>query len=44
MKHSGYADDVVIFIRPVASDLELISTTLHVFGTANKLKTNIQKK
>lgn len=44
MRHSsGYADDVVMFIRPVASDLELTSAIFHVFGTTTRLKTNIQK-
>ncbi|GJM85001.1 hypothetical protein PR202_ga00728 [Eleusine coracana subsp. coracana] len=40
---SLYADDVVMFLRPVASDLNLITEILRVFGTASGLKINIQK-
>lgn len=40
---SLYADDVVLFIRPVISDLELIQDIMHLFGAASGLKMNIQK-
>lgn len=40
---SMYADDVVMFLRPVESDLNIITEILRVFGTASGLKTNIQK-
>lgn len=40
---SLYADDVVMFLRPVESDLHLITEILRLFGTASGLKTNIQK-
>lgn len=40
---SLYVDDVVLFLRPVASDLHLITEMLQLFGTASCLKTNIQK-
>lgn len=40
---SLYADDVVVFLRPVASDLEMMDALLQLFGAAMGLKTNIQK-
>lgn len=38
-----YADDVVIFPRPSASDLEVMLDLLTLFGEASELKTNMQK-
>jgi hypothetical protein len=38
---SLYADDVVIFLRPAASDIDLTVRILHLFGAALGLKTNI---
>jgi len=40
---SLYADDVVLFLRPVAADLQMVNALLHLFGTATGLRTNIQK-
>jgi len=40
---SLYADDVVLFLRPVATDLHLVEDILRLFGSATGLKTNIQK-
>lgn len=40
---SLYADDVVVFLRPVASDLSLIKHILQLFGKVSGLKTNILK-
>lgn len=40
---SLYADDVVLFLRPAASDLNLVKGNLNIFGEASGLKTNIQK-
>lgn len=40
---SLYADGVVMFLRPAATDIELITDILRVFGIASGLKTNIQK-
>jgi hypothetical protein len=40
---SLYADDVVIFLRPAASDLHLVTRILELFGDASGLKTNVQK-
>ena len=37
---SLYADDVVLFLRPSASDIEI---TLQLFGNASGLTTNLQK-
>ena len=39
---SLYADDVILFLRLVASDIDLILEILRVFGVASGLKTNIQ--
>ena len=41
---SLYANDVVLFLHPVATDLHLVDDVLQLFGTATGLKTNIQKK
>ena len=38
---SLYADDVVLFLRPVATDLHLVEDILRLFGSATGLKTNI---
>lgn len=40
---SLYADDVVLFVRPIASDLNFVSQILDLFGDATGLKTNINK-
>jgi exonuclease III len=40
---SLYADDVVLFLRPVAADLQMVDALLQLFGTAAGLRTNIQK-
>jgi hypothetical protein len=40
---SLYADDVVIFLQPDASDVDLIVRILHLFGETSDLKTNILK-
>jgi hypothetical protein len=40
---SLYADDVVIFLHPAASDLNLALDILNLFGEASGLKTNLQK-
>jgi hypothetical protein len=32
-----------MFLRPVATDIDLVMDILHVFGVAMGLKTNIQK-
>jgi len=40
---SLYADDVVLFLRPSASDIEITLDILQLFGTASGLITNLQK-
>ena len=40
---SLYADDVVLFLRPEAGDINLVMEILNLFGDALGLKTNIQK-
>jgi hypothetical protein len=40
---SLYADDVVIFLRPSASDIGVTLDLLDLFGEASGLKANIQK-
>jgi hypothetical protein len=40
---SLYADDVVIFLHPVASDFEITMDILRIFGEASGLKTNMAK-
>jgi len=40
---SLYADDVVLFLRPVATDLKVVDALLRLFGTSSGLRTNIQK-
>lgn len=40
---SLYVDDVVLFLRPVATDLHIVEDLLQLFGAATGLKTNIQK-
>jgi hypothetical protein len=42
-KISLYADDVVIFLRPSASDIEITLDILQLFGSACGLTTNLQK-
>ena len=38
-----YADDVVMFIRPTASDLRFVREALHIFGNASGLCINYEK-
>jgi len=38
-----YADDVAIFLRPAADDINLTLQLLQFFGDASGLKTNVQK-
>jgi hypothetical protein len=40
---SIYADDVVLFLRPTAEDIEVIMDILSLFGEATGLNTNLQK-
>ncbi|WVZ76358.1 hypothetical protein U9M48_024338 [Paspalum notatum var. saurae] len=40
---SLYADDVIMFLRPIRTDLTLLSQLLDVFGTASGLRTNLAK-
>jgi hypothetical protein len=40
---SLYADDVVLFLRPVQNNINLTMRILQLFGQAAGLKTNIQK-
>jgi len=40
---SLYADDVTIFLRPAAADINLTLQLLQLFGDASGLKTNVQK-
>ena len=40
---SLYADDVVLFLRPEATDIAVIMNILQLFGDASGLKTNLQK-
>ena len=38
-----YADDVVLFLRPSAGDIEITLDILQLFGSASGLTTNLQK-
>jgi hypothetical protein len=38
---SLYADDVVLFLRPVATDMQMVDALLQLFGAATRLETNI---
>jgi len=40
---SLYADDVALFLRPTAADINLSIQILQLFGDASGLKTNVQK-
>jgi hypothetical protein len=40
---SLYADDVIIFLHPKESDIQIVLKILEIFGEALGLKTNIQK-
>ncbi|WVZ94091.1 hypothetical protein U9M48_040028 [Paspalum notatum var. saurae] len=40
---SLYADDVIMFLRPIRTDLTLLSQLLDVFGIASGLRTNLAK-
>jgi ABC-type arginine transport system ATPase subunit len=39
-----YADDVVLFHRPAAKDIEITTDILQLFGEATGLKTNLKKQ
>jgi hypothetical protein len=39
-----HADDVVLFLRPAAEDIEITMDILSLFGEATGFKTNLQKK
>lgn len=41
---SLYAYDAMLFLKPVASDINLALDILTLFGVASGLKTNVQKK
>lgn len=41
---SLYADDVVLFLRPVASDIDLFLDITRLFGTTSGLRCNVQKR
>jgi hypothetical protein len=45
LKHrvSFYADDVVLFLQPVAKDINLVLDILRLFGEASGLHNNVQK-
>jgi hypothetical protein len=45
LKHrvSFYADDVVLFLQPVAEDINLVLDILRLFGEASGLHNNVQK-
>jgi hypothetical protein len=40
---SFYADDAVIFLRPLSSDLIVVKHLLDLFGHASVLRTNLSK-
>jgi len=40
---SLYADDVALFLKPAANDINLILNILQLFGDASGLRTNVQK-
>lgn len=40
---SIYADDVVIFLKPSAGDIDITLEILQLFGQASGLQTNMQK-
>ena len=40
---SLYADDVIMFLHPNESDIQLVLKILEIFGEASGLKTNVQK-
>jgi hypothetical protein len=39
----SYADDVVLFLHPVADDINLAMDILQLFGEASGLHNNVQK-
>lgn len=41
---SLYADDVVLFLHPRESDIQVVLGILHLFGEASGLKNNVQKR
>jgi hypothetical protein len=43
LRTNMYADDVVLFIRPIPADVANLQQLLHHFGTATSLCTNIHK-
>ncbi|KAL5652294.1 hypothetical protein ACJX0J_037752, partial [Zea mays] len=40
---SLYVDDVIMFLHPKESDIQLVLKIIEIFGEASGLKTNIQK-
>lgn len=40
---SLYADDAVVFLKPILSDIILTVNLLTLFGNASGLKTNVEK-
>jgi hypothetical protein len=40
---SFYADDVVLFLRPVTDDISIAMNILEIFGEASRLRNNVQK-
>jgi hypothetical protein len=40
---SFYADDVVLFLRPVTDDISIAMNILEIFGEASGLRNNVQK-
>ena len=40
---SIFADDAIIFFSPVASDLQVVSAILELFGEASGLRINFEK-
>jgi hypothetical protein len=40
---SFYADDVVLFLHPVAEDISLVTVIVEVFGEVSGLRNNVQK-
>jgi 3-deoxy-D-manno-octulosonic-acid transferase len=43
MRTSLYADDAALFVRPTIQDVNNVQHILAAFGSATRLKTNLQK-
>jgi hypothetical protein len=43
MRTSLYADNAILFIRQVVTDMANLQQLLHLFGHATRICTNIQK-